>query len=579
MILPARVGAAPSNAPLTPASINPLRIIGGEASQDATNHIWLSGGIHFLTQPWSLGASSKQLVLEAEPGSRPIISGGVLITNWQLPAKLPSGTPKASVGKVWKATIPTIEGKPLKFRQLWVNGQRAIRAQNPPPGEFFRLTGWDKASQTAIIPTKALGNVQKPGQMEMVVDQVWEIAVLRLKSIAIKGTNALVTFKQPESRIEFEHPWPPVIVSSNYAAPFFLVNAIEFLDSPGEWFADAAAGELYYWPRPGEDMARAEIIAPVLETLVRIEGSLDMPAGNIQFKGITFAHTTWLRPSQQGHVPLQAGMFMLDAKKLSPKGTSYAPKLDNLAWIGRPPAAVTVKNAGQISFENCTFEHLAATGLDFESGTFSNVVQGCTFRDIGGNGLQIGEFSQPNVETHTPFNPSDYRVICSRETIAHNHFSDCGVEDWGCMGICVGYAKEITVRNNEVCRMPYTGISVGWGWTKHLNASRDNLIAANHIHHVGQMLGDLGGIYTLSAQPGTVIAENYIHDITPSPFVPDPNHWFYLYLDEGSSYITVRDNWCPSEKFLKNANGPGNTWTNNGPQVAEQIKTAAGPKL
>ena len=61
-----------------------------------------------------------------------------------------------------------------------------------------------------------------------------------------------------------------------------------------------------------------------------------------------------------------------------------------------------------------------------------------------------------------------------------------------------------------------------------------------------------------------------------SPYVPDPDHWFYLYLDEGSSFITVRDNWCPAEKFLKNANGPGNVWTNNGPQVSEKIKNAAG---
>ena len=131
-------------------------------------------------------------------------------------------------------------------------------------------------------------------------------------------------------------------------------------------------------------------------------------------------------------------------------------------------------------------------------------------------------------------------------------------------------------KRQELCELPYTGISVGWGWTKMTNALRDNFVFANRIHNVGQRLGDLGGIYTLSAQTGTVIAENNIFDITPSPFVPDPEHWFYLYLDEGSSGITVRNNWCPAEKFLKNANGPGNVWTNNGPQVSEKIKNAAG---
>jgi hypothetical protein len=269
-------------------------------------------------------------------------------------------------------------------------------------------------------------------------------------------------------------------------------------------------------------------------------------------------------------------MFLLAAKQLSPPGTPYHPGLDNLAWIGRPPAAVTVRNARRVIFEGCTFEHLASAGLDFVSGASSNRVQGCTFRDVGGNGIQLGEFSQTNVETHTPWNPRDQRKICADEVIRDNVFTDCGSEDWGCVGICAGYVKGVQIVHNDLSQLPYSGISLGWGWTKMTNALRDNLVLANRIHQVGQRLGDLGGIYTLSAQPGTVVAQNCIAEITPNRFVPDPDHWFYLYLDEGSSFITVRDNWCPAGKFLKNANGPGNVWINNGPQVSARIKNAAG---
>ena len=213
------------------------------------------------------------------------------------------------------------------------------------------------------------------------------------------------------------------------------------------------------------------VLAPAMETLItRLRGSQDQPVTNIRFQGITFAHTTWLRPGQQGHVPLQAGMFMLDAKKLSPRGTSYHPGLDNLAWIGRPPAAVLVKNAGQISFEDCTFEHLASAGLDFDSGTLNDLVQGCVFHDIGGNGIQLGKFSDMNVETHVPYQPSDEREVCAHETISDNVLCDCGNEDWGCVGIGVGYAQNISIEHNEVFNLPYTGISVGWGWTKMTNA-------------------------------------------------------------------------------------------------------------
>ncbi|MBS1503450.1 MAG: hypothetical protein JST32_15385, partial [Bacteroidetes bacterium] len=86
----------------------------------------------------------------------------------------------------------------------------------------------------------------------------------------------------------------------------------------------------------------------------------------------------------------------------------------------------------------------------------------------------------------------------------------------------------------------------------------------------------VSGIYTLSAQPNSVIDSNYVDSIYKVPYAHDPQHWFYLYCDEGSSFFTVKDNWCPAQKFLKNANGPGNTWENNGPQVSESIKRSAG---
>ena len=105
---------------------------------------------------------------------------------------------------------------------------------------------------------------------------------------------------------------------------------------------------------------------------------------------------------------------------------------------------------------------------------------------------------------------------------------------------------------------------------------KNNRILYNHVHHYAKHMFDVGGIYTLSAQPGTLIAENYIDSIYHPGYAHDPNHWFYFYFDEGSSYITIRDNWCPEEKFMRNSNGPGNTWENNGPMVKDSIKKAAG---
>ena len=89
---------------------------------------------------------------------------------------------------------------------------------------------------------------------------------------------------------------------------------------------------------------------------------------------------------------------------------------------------------------------------------------------------------------------------------------------------------------------------------------------------------DCAGIYTLSSQIKTYITENVVDEIYHPVYAHDPNHWFYLYCDEGSSGITVQDNWTPAEKYLQNSNGPCNTWENNGPAVNDSVKANAGVK-
>lgn len=554
-----------------------------QENQATTNslRLILRGGQYYLNQPIILGngpaqSDSSRLDIVAAPGEHPLLSGGVTVNHWALLASSSPALPPNARGQVWFAPAPSWAGHVLPIRQLWINAAKAVRAREPNEDCLARLIAWNKTNQTATISAHWLPNIREPQNLEMVVDQVWEIAILRLQSLNFQGGDVQLTFKPPESQIEFLHPWPPVTVNSKYQAPFYLGNALEFLDSPGEWFEDVAAAKIYYWPRPGQDLTTATVIAPALETLLQGSGSAAHPLGNLHLQGITFAHTAWLRPGVAGHVPLQATMPMLAARKLSPKGTPYHPKLDNVAWIDRPPAAVAFQYATNITFENCTFEHMASAGLDLGDGCRDVLVQGCTFRDIGGNGLQLGRFSAASVETHTPYNPLDDHEVCQAVMIRDNLVTHCGTEDWGAAGIAAGYVRQVVIAHNDLSTLPYSGISLGWGWTKLPNALRDNRVFANHIHHVGLRLGDLGGIYTLSAQPGTVISENLITDIVTSPYVQDPQHWFYLYADEGSSGITWRDNWCPTHKFLQNANGPGNIWTNNGPEVSAQIKNAAG---
>lgn len=543
--------------------------------------IVLRGGDYALVEPLFVrpedsGTATSPTVVTAAPGERPVLSGGVAIGDWRKVAEMVAGLPAAARGNVWVAEVPRFNGRLLEFRQLWVNSAKAVRARTPDDGTMERLVAWNRAKREASIPSATPVPKNLAG-VEMVILQMWEIAVLRVKSHRIEGARAVVTFHDPESRVEFEHPWPQVVIDAKVGnSPFFLTNSIEFLDQPGEWFEDTAAGRVYYWPREGENMANVHAVAPALDTLVEIAGTLDRPVVNVTFEGIGFAHTGWLRPSLLGHVPHQAGLFMLDAYSLRPPGTPDWRSLDNQAWLGRPPAAVEMQGAEQVKFTACRFEHIAADAIDCREGTHDSTIEGNVFRDIGINGIIAGALAEGGLEAHLPYNPADERAVCARLRIANNLITDCANEDWGGVALIAGFVRDTVIEHNEISYSSYTGISIGWGWTRTPNAMRKNLVHANHVHHIATRTSDTAGIYTQSAQAGTVVSENSVHDIVMSPYVHDPEHWFYLYTDEGSSFITVRDNWCPAERFLKNANGPGVTWENNGPQVSEKIKAAAG---
>ena len=401
------------------------------------------------------------------------------------------------------------------------------------------------------------------------LQQSWAIAYLRLQTVAFEGDKARVTFQDPERNLVFSHPYP----WPRNNAPYHLVNALEFLDSPGEWYLDHKAGAVYYWPRDGEDLAAAEVVAPRIETLARLKGSLDRPVHDVQFRGLTFAHSTWMRPTLMGLVPIQAGQYFEHPGYRIQGGVPEAPGLDNLYWSARPPAEVYLAGVRRVRFERCVFRDTASAALDFHYGTREDLVAGCVFSGIGGNGIQLGKFSEDGLEAHQAYKPADKRELCRDDRLANNVFHDCGSEDWGCTGIAAGFPSGLSIEHNDLEDLPYSGISVGWGWTPHPSAMRRNKIRFNRVHNYMRRLGDGGGIYLLSNQKPSEISSNYVFDLRRSP-VGDAG--CAIYLDEGSSGIQVRDNLTSTNSFITNRNGPGNHWSNNGTNGPATLKGPPG---
>ena len=529
-------------------------------------------------RPEDSGTPDSPTVICAVDGAHPVISGGVAVTGWKRGCNHPA-IPEKLKQKIWSAEAPLIGNRRVETRQMWVNGHKVQRAAQFPDGGLERMIDFNPEEQTITIPVSQSVNperLQNAGQLEMIVHQRWAIAILRVKSIDAKDGQAVVRFHEPESHLEFAHPWPqPVIGGEKGNSSFCLTNALELLDQPGEWFQEYPSGTIYYYPQAGENMETAEVIIPALETLVTIDGTLSRPVKHIQFNGITFAHTSWMRPSFQGHVTLQGGFPLLDAYKLQEPGLPEKAELENQAWITRPETAIRVKGAEHIDFKHCTFRHLSSTGLDYEWAVTASSVEDCQFTDIGGTALLVGAFPDGGFETHVPFIPVDVRELCSHITIRNNFISNVTNEDWGCVGIGAGYVRNMDISHNEVCHLNYSGICVGWGWTSLESGMCNNRIEANYVHHFARRLYDAGGLYTLSNQPGSVMRNNRIEHLIEAPYATN-DRAFYIYLDEATDGYTMENNWCPTERFDSNRPGKKNVWKNNGPQVADSIKYKAG---
>ena len=537
--------------------------------------IYLAPGTYHLYEPLRLRPEDSGLTIE---GKDAIISGGKEINV------------RKAQDNLCTADIPDFNGRPVDFRQLWISPlhtshergafQKAVRARDVVDFEqMYRILTYDKKNQILWVPKAAVSKILKAPYAEMVLHEMWCTSNLRIKSLTPQGDSVAVRFHAPEAKLQFEHPWPsPMTPNTGHPSPFYLTNAKELLDKPGEWYHDFLAQKLYYIARENEETSTA--VYPVVETLMEVTGTVDCPVRDITIKGVSFSYTTWMRPTEKGHVPLQAGMYLTEAYKLRPQiDRPNNHKLDNQGWLGRADAAVEVSYGNNVSFENCRFEHLGGSGLDYVIGCKGGKVSDCRFSDIAMNGLVVGSFSPEGLETHLPYQPADEREVCSGQTIEQSEFCNVSNEDWGCVAIAAGYVSDINIEHNTIHDVSYTGISLGWGWNRDSVCMKNNKVHANLIYNYAQHNYDCAGIYTLGNQPGTLISENVVRDIAKPSYVHDPNHWFYLYTDEGSSNITLRDNWTPSEKFLKNANGPGNVWENNGPQVSDSIKQQAGTTM
>jgi hypothetical protein len=473
----------------TVAEIRKQRAASGDLSPV---RVEIEGGTYHFDAPLLLEPGDSNISFEAKPGTHPVFDGGQAIKGWKVDSH---GAWVTQVDPKWR------------FEALWVNGKRATRARTPNKG-FFQATqqptspvenvplaGDISKTVVGITPDKAALlsalSPEEQREVQVLVYHSWDVSRLRLAGV-----------QASEGKLQFTGSGREFFAS--HSAPRLrFENYLSAMDEPGEWFLEQN-GTLHYIPLPGETLEATTVTAPVAPQWILLKGAPETGklVENVHFNGLKFQHQQWITPQKGIHA-----------------GQAEA----NLS-----PSAIEVTGGQNIVFENCEFLHTMTHAAWLRAGCSASRFTHCLFADLGAGGVYVGDSGvRENGPKHT-----------HHVTVENCIFRGGGRHFPAGIGVVLFHASDCTISHCDIGDFYYDAISIGWTWGYAPTIAGRNLVEFCHLHHLGWgELSDMGAVYTLGQQLGTVIRNNHIHSVSCSSY----GGWG-MYNDEGSTGILWENN-------------------------------------
>ena len=472
---------------------------GGGMLQPIT--VRLHAGDYCLSSPLAFRPTMSNVTFEPFGDGEVCITGGRKITGF-------AKTTYRGVDCLG-AFIPEVKDGSWRFTDLWVNGLHADKTRLPAAG-YFRMKETENPTTTLFDPSSWF--VAEEEDLALIA------SLYAFEDTIVSFNHYWIDEHTPVTALDLESGRVTMTYRSRFnirpGQEYILENVAEQFANPGEWYLDRAEGMLYYIPRNDTETAETvDVRAPLAQKLITVVGQHDDPVTGLRFYNLTFANTRGDYGSEQDVDGKHGEVFGSDAQAVS-----------------NAHGAIELSYARNVVFSGCALRNYGVHGFNVKEGCRSVKIEGCTLYDGGAGGVRIcgGAWGSPEHTMTRGITVSDSSIT----HVGQRYFSACGV--------LLMHAAECDIIHNEIGDLYYTGVSVGWTWGYAKAVCRDNRIQNNHIYDLGKgFLSDMGGVYLLGSQPGTVVSGNRIHDIKCKEY----GGWA-LYTDEGSAGILLENNLC-----------------------------------